>query len=94
METDEVSDSLISNAFTTVGVEIVVMRGKSVYYNWVRTLQAARDFERDYPELARRRDSRCKKGAGQAALKQAAANPRIIRPITRGFPLASFRRFC
>jgi nicotinamidase-related amidase len=33
-----------------LGIEVV--RGKSVYYDWVRTLKAARAFERDNPELA------------------------------------------
>jgi nicotinamidase-related amidase len=32
------------------GVEIV--HAKGVYYEWVRTLEAARAFERDHPELA------------------------------------------
>jgi nicotinamidase-related amidase len=29
-----------------------LMRGKSVYYDWIRTLKAARAFQQDHPELA------------------------------------------
>jgi nicotinamidase-related amidase len=35
---------------TAAGAEIV--HAKGVYYEWVRTLAAARSFERDHPELA------------------------------------------
>jgi nicotinamidase-related amidase len=30
---------------------VMLVHTKGVYYEWVRTLDAARDFERDYPEL-------------------------------------------
>ena len=34
------------------GAGVEVAHAKGIYYEWVRTLDAARAFERDHPDLA------------------------------------------